>query len=444
MVVADRGIVLRRRYQQLMDIAPQGRTQESLIRRSDGSIIRVHHHRQATSIFGRWVIVLRTSTIEENPDQRTETSFRNVVELSGDAIGIVDVERQRLIEVNPGASDLLGYSREEMLAIGLPLVFAAAREDELKEVFAGLIAQAPRARVVETELHRRDGSHVPVQITQQAVDDHGRWVVILTARDITERVEARRALEQRVDDLARSNQELERFAYVASHDLMEPLRMMASYTQLLDRRYRAKLDADTAEFIDFIVGGARRMKQLLDDLLAYSRVGRTAGAPDVVPIGEVLDDVIDNLQVLIEEKGALVERGRLPSVRCTRTEVAQLLQNLIGNALKFQDGSHPAEVRVDAVDDGRAWTFSVRDNGIGIAPTYFDRIFVVFQRLHERDSYGGTGIGLAICKKIVEHHGGRIWVESEPGVGTAFHFTLPHQQLERGGKAPETPARVVG
>lgn len=430
-VAADPGIsvdVLRRRYQQMIDIAPQSRTQESLLKRGDGSIVRAHYHRQAIRLFGRWVIVLRVSMVDEHPQQQSETSFRNVVELSEDAIGIVDVERRRLIEVNRAATDLLGYSREELLAKGLPLVSAATSEAELREVFALLIAQAPRARVIETELQRRDGSRVPVQLTQQAMDDHARWVIILTARDITDRVEARRALEQRLEDLARSNLELERFAYVASHDLMEPLRMVASYTQLLDRRYRKQLDSDAGEFMDFIVSGARRMKLLLDDLLLYSRAGRKIAEPRAEPMDAVLAEVLDNLKVLIAEKQAVIESVPLPVLHCVRSEMTQLLQNLLGNALKFTDANRPAHVHIGASDDGEAWTFAVADNGIGIAPEFFERIFVIFQRLHERETYSGNGIGLAICKKIVEQRGGRIWVESEPGGGTTFRFTVPHRQ----------------
>ncbi len=236
------------------------------------------------------------------------------------------------------------------------------------------------------------------------------------------------ALEHRVADrtreLKRSNEDLEQFAYVASHDLQEPLRMVASFTQLLARRYEDKLDKDGREFVHFAVDGATRMQTLIHDLLAYSRVG-TRGKPfEPVDLNHILSRVLVNLKVAIDESQAEITHDPLPTVTADATQMTQLLQNLLGNALKFRGGK-PARVHLGVVRKGSDWAFSVRDQGIGIDPKYFDRIFVIFQRLHSRADYPGTGIGLALCKKIVERHGGRIRVESVEGQGTTFHFTIP-------------------
>jgi signal transduction histidine kinase len=225
-------------------------------------------------------------------------------------------------------------------------------------------------------------------------------------------------------ELARSNKELEQFAYVASHDLQEPLRMVSSYTQLLEQRYRGRLDSDAHEFINYAVDGARRMQRLINDLLEFSRVS-TRGKPlQPVDANDVLGAVRANLSAAIEDAGALVTNEELPTVMIDPTQLGQLLQNLIANAIKFH-GAGPPRVHVAACEREGEWVFAVKDNGIGIEPEYFDRIFVIFQRLHVAADYPGTGIGLAVCKRIVERHGGRIWVESESGAGAIFSFTVP-------------------
>ncbi len=225
-------------------------------------------------------------------------------------------------------------------------------------------------------------------------------------------------------DLARSNTELEQFAYVASHDLQEPLRMITGYTSLLAKRYQGKLDSDADEFIGYATDGAKRMHALINDLLTYSRVGTRGKEFSPTDCEAVLQTTLAGLRPAIEESNASITHDPLPTVMADATQLGQLFQNLIGNGIKYRD-SKPPVIRVSSKKEGSRWLFSVRDNGIGIDPKYGERIFVIFQRLHNREDYPGTGIGLTVCKKIVERHGGRIWVESQPGQGATFYFTLP-------------------
>lgn len=249
------------------------------------------------------------------------------------------------------------------------------------------------------------------------------------ALEIAERKRAEHELAVRAQDLARSNAELEQFAYVASHDLQEPLRMVTSFTQLMVSRYQGSLDKDADEFIEYIADGAKRMSRLINDLLQYSRVG-THGRPlEATDCAAVFRLACDNLRVAIEEAGANISSDPLPTVLGDETQLLQLFQNLLGNALKFR-GEQPIRVHVGVEKQNGEWVFRISDNGIGIDPQFAERIFIIFQRLHGRSEYPGTGIGLAICKKIVERHGGRIWVESEPGAGASFYFSL--QTLAQG------------
>ena len=226
------------------------------------------------------------------------------------------------------------------------------------------------------------------------------------------------------EELARSNRDLEQFAYVASHDLQEPLRMVATYTQLLAERYQGKLDENADKYIHYAVDGALRMQRLVKDLLAFSRVGRKQDAAQDTDCSLVVRSVLANLQSVIEESGSRISYEALPVLVANQSELVQLFQNLIGNAIKFR-GAEPPEIRITAKKKKNEWLFSVQDNGIGIAPQHAEDVFVIFKRLHTREEYPGSGIGLAICKKIVEHNQGRIWVESQPGQGTTFRFTWP-------------------
>jgi len=249
---------------------------------------------------------------------------------------------------------------------------------------------------------------------------------------LEERVEERSALaEERAKELSRSNAELQQFVHVASHDLKEPLRMINSFVQLLQRQSADKLDANSEEYIQYVVEGARRIQRLIDDLLSYTRLGARSLSPQAVELGEVVEEALSNLSLAANECGAEVTWDPMPRVEADRTHMVLLFQNLVGNALKFRGAGKP-KVHIGAKAEIDRWVFSVKDNGIGIEPQYFEKIFIVFQRLHAREEYPGTGIGLALCKKVVEQHGGKIWVESELGKGSAFYFTIP--KIIRGGR----------
>ncbi|MCP3102126.1 ATP-binding protein [Myxococcus sp. K15C18031901] len=325
-----------------------------------------------------------------------------------------------------------------VLVHGPSLVAEVARTRE--QVWVSRMEEEPRA--LDPQWVREEGlrsfAGIPLLVRGQLVGVMGLYsrnllgeeavAVLATVADAIaqglERRRAEEALRQRARELARSNEELQQFAYVASHDLQEPLRMVASYTQLLARRYQGRLDADADTFIHFAVDGVTRMQRLIQDLLAYSRVGTQGREPRPVDASRAAGRAVANLQAAIQESGARLEVGPLPEVLADETQLTQLFQNLIGNALKFH-GDGPPRVEVEARPEGAEVRFVVRDHGIGIHARDFERIFVLFQRLHGDGAFSGTGIGLAICKKIVERLGGRIGVESEPGDGSTFWFTLP-------------------
>jgi light-regulated signal transduction histidine kinase (bacteriophytochrome) len=250
---------------------------------------------------------------------------------------------------------------------------------------------------------------------------------VMASRDeLNKEVAERKAAEE---SLKRSNEDLEQFTYAASHDLQEPLRVMSSYSQLLEKRYKDKLDQDANEFIDFIVDAAKRMQKLITDLLAYSRVGQKDIPAAEEDLNQVVQKVLDGMAATLESSGGMVTYDKLPVLAVHETSMMQVFQNLIGNALKFR-GKESSRIHISARKDGEDWVFSVQDNGLGIEPQYYGRIFQIFQRLHSREEYSGTGIGLSICKKIVMNYGGRTWVESEHGKGSTFYFTLPAERTK--------------
>jgi PAS domain S-box-containing protein len=326
-----------------------------------------------------------------------------------------------IVTWNQSAQRQKGYRADEILGKEISIFYSP--EDRAAGKPTDDLERAVRdgETVIEDWRYRKNGSRFWARVVITALrDDNGRpqGFAKLT-RDLTE---AKRAEE----NLRRSNAELEQFAYVASHDLQEPLRMVASFTQLLAQRYKGKLDADADEFITFAVDGARRMQHLIEDLLAYSRVGTRTKEPCLCDMSDVVRNALKQLRMAIEESGATIELSELPQAWCDDVQMISLFQNLIGNAIKFRLPDATPVIKVSAGWEDGQWVLRVSDNGIGIEPRHFERVFQVFQRLQTRESHPGNGIGLAICKKIVERQGGKIWVESQPGQGTTFLFSLPH------------------
>jgi PAS domain S-box-containing protein len=369
-----------------------------------------------------------------------ESRYRGLLEAAPDAMVVVN-QGGEIVLLNLQAEKQFGYCRDELVGKNvksiIPEGFAERLiADALRSVEDALAQQIGTG--IELAGRRKNGSDFPIEIMLSPLKSTEGILVTAAIRDITERKRAEEALQKRTreltysqealegkaQELTRSNTELQQFAYVISHDLQEPLRTMASFAQLLQKRYQGKLDASADDFIHFIVDGATRMQGLIHDLLAYSRV--ESHGKDFVPTDctTVFGHALANLQMAVIESGAVVTHDPLPTVQGDGVQLIQVFQNLVGNGLKFRD-SRPPRVHVAAEQRPSEWVFSVKDNGIGIDPQYAHRIFEVFQRLHNRTEYPGSGIGLAITKRIVERHGGRIWVESRPHQGATFFFTLP-------------------
>ncbi len=348
--------------------------------------------------------------------------YRTLYEQSPDGVMLIDIETSKAVEFNSTMNLMLGYSREEFakLTVGdYDLKENAGRMKTLIEKVKG-----GKRETFETIYQTKIREIRHVLVTVQLIKFTGTLLIHTIVRDITPLKQAEANLARTIQALKRSNAELEQFAYVASHDLQEPLRMVSSFVQLLAQRYSAKLDTDANKFINIAVESAARMQTLINDLLRFSRVA-TRGQPfEKVECKSLLDQVLKDLSVSIQESKAIIAIGSLPTIYADPTQIGQVFQNLISNAIKFRS-VNPPEIQVDARQEKEEWIFSVKDNGIGIEPKYFDKIFILFRRLHTREKYPGTGIGLATCKKIVERHGGRIWVESEPNKGSTFSFSLP-------------------
>jgi PAS domain S-box-containing protein len=404
---------------------------ERFRRRRDGTRIHV-----VENIIGDFddagnLLEIRGYVIEDTQRHRAEAALlqrertlRGIFRAA--PVGIGMDSRRTITEANDQLCRMTGYAREELIGRNARMLYP----DDEAYAFVG---REKRDRIVEnglgaveTRWRRKDGTVLDILLSFSAIDPANPCEdVIFIALDITERHRSEQALAAYADELAQSNEELQRFAYVASHDLQEPLRSIVSFSQLLERRYRGKLDRDADEFIEFIVEGGNRMQRLIHDLLQVSRVETQAQPPVPTSAGGVLADVVSSLEVPIREADATVTVGPMPTVMADPVQLEQVFANLLANALKYRRDGVPPVVAISARPLGGRWEFAVRDNGIGVAPEYHDRIFEMFRRLHTHDEYEGTGIGLAVVKKIVERHGGRVRVESTPGEGSTFFFTLP-------------------
>lgn len=371
------------------------------------------------------------SVVDISERKRSEERLRLVVEAAPSGM-IMVAESGKIVLVNSQVERLFDYSREELVGQSIERLVPSGLRDKHPELRAGFFAD-PKARAmgVGRDLYgeRKDGTRVPVEIGLNPLMTEGERFVLASIVDITERKHAEEVLQEKLLELQRSNEDLQQFAYVCSHDLQEPLRVISNYTQLLAKRYTGRvLDESANEFIEFTVDATKRMQELINDLLLYSRVqtrGQEFADTDCSLVAEL---AIANLKISIEESGAKLHCDQLPTVKGDSSQLLQLFQNLISNAIKFRS-EKPPEIYISAEDSGTAWTLTVRDNGQGFDKKYERRIFIIFQRLHTKEMYPGSGIGLAVCKKIVERHGGRIWVDSEPGKGASFHFTLPKTKI---------------
>jgi PAS domain S-box-containing protein len=361
------------------------------------------------------------------------TKYRGLLEAAPDAMVVVN-QAGEIVLLNVQAEKQFGYSRDELVGQKVTNIIPEGFAERLIADGTRSAAEALAQQIgtgIELSGQRKDGSRFPIEIMLSPLESTEGILVTAAIRDIGLRKTAEEHLVKTAGELKRSNDELQRFAYVASHDLQEPLRMVASYTELLASRYKGRLDSDADEFIAFAVDGCNRMQGLIKDLLTYSRAGANGKTLREISCDDALNKAVTNLRATVEQSGAVVTHDSLPNITTDGTQLSQVFQNLVGNAIKYRRAEAP-QVHVSATkNDGNEWIFSVRDNGLGIDSKYFERIFILFQRLHGRNEFEGTGIGLAICRKILERMGGRIWVESQPGMGSTFCFALPERDEKR-------------
>jgi PAS domain S-box-containing protein len=375
---------------------------------------------------------------------KAEKKFRSLLEAAPDAMAVVDGQG-KIVLVNAQVEKVFGYRRKELLGKGIDILVPERLRGQDDSDSSRVFDQAtirPLGMGLERYGVRKDGSEFPVEISLSPLDTEEGLLVTAAIRDVTERKKADQeirdlnaSLEQRVSErtaellasneaLRKSNDDLNQFAYAASHDLQEPLRLVALYSQMLQKKYSDRLDAQADQYVSYVINGAHRMEILLKDLLAYSQVGSLGDGPAApVVVAEALRQALLNLQASVDQNQAVVTWNGLPTIQAHEIRLVQLLQNLVGNAIKYRQTDRP-QVHIDAKRQPGEWLFSVKDNGIGIKPEYVQQIFGIFKRLHG-SSYPGTGIGLAICERIVKSYGGQIWVESAFGEGSTFYFTLP-------------------
>jgi PAS domain S-box-containing protein len=368
----------------------------------------------------------------ENALKESEEKFRQIAENMGEVFWVIDPKTGEVIYVSPVYQWVWGRTCQSLYEnheSWIEAIHPGDRDRTVEMIWNGFDNADEAKEGFEYRVIKPDGKIIWVWMQSFLIRDESGEIsrIVGVASEITGYKKAEQEIKALLDELKRSNEELQQFAYVTSHDLQEPLRTIASFTQLMERRYKGKLDEDADEFMDYIVDASVRMKQMIMDLLEYSRVGTKQEMYRTIDIESKLNDVLVNLNDLIERSRAEITHDSLPVVFGDESQLLLLLQNLITNAIKFRKENEPPRIHISAVKDPEKneYVFSIADNGIGIEEQYFGRIFTIFQRLHTREEYQGTGIGLSVAKRIVERHGGMIWVESEFGEGSTFYFTIP-------------------
>jgi len=412
-------------YRRLSD-GNEGHAQTFQVRRSDGDDIQVQF--ESNYVDGesgkgfRSILtdVTRLKKVEVSLHE-SELRYRSLFRDNSAPMLLLDSVSGEIIDVNQTACDYYGYGHSDLMKMKIFDINLLSPEGVMKEMSMAITGKKRRFDLS----HRLANGEVRnVEVFSGPISINGRSVLYSIIHDVTERKMLEETLRKRTSELARSNEELQQFAHVASHDLQEPLRMVINFLTLLEKNYAEELDGNAQEYIRYAVGGGKRMRQLIDDLLIYSRVEMSGKEFAPVDMGAVVARTLDVLGLLIEESETEIIVEPLPTVAGDESQIVQLMQNLIGNAIKFRGPERP-RIHISATIGSGEWTFAVKDNGIGLDMNKAGKIFIMFQRQHTKEEYPGSGIGLAISKKIVERHGGRIWVESEEGKGATFFFSIP-------------------
>lgn len=364
--------------------------------------------------------------------EKSEEVRKLIMNAAMDAI--IGMDKNGVVTLwNLQAEKIFGWKEEEVIGKKL-LEFIlpnTAGDNNVKDFNKNIKKGKLLNKLFELTVLNKQRKEFPVELSIVTIIQAGKEFYCAFIKDVTERkqnekalMQLNRKLKKRAEELAASNAELEQFAYIASHDLQEPLRMITSFLTQLEKKYQNRLDKKAIQYINFAVDGAVRMRRIILDLLEYSRAGRKAVEFEDIDLDKVLKDVLHLNQTTIDEQHAVIKSDHLPTIFGARTPLQQVLHNLIGNALKYQKPDVKPRINVNVKEEENYWKFSVSDNGIGIEPKHYEKVFIIFQRLHNREDYSGSGLGLAICKKIIQNHNGNIWIESEPGIGSTFHFTI--------------------
>jgi PAS domain S-box-containing protein len=360
--------------------------------------------------------------IKEN-EERFSTAFKS----NPSALVLSRLEDGIIQEVNDSFIELVGWSRDELLGKS-PVALSIINDPVERKKNADILREQKQVNNQEIKINTKTNEERIVLLSSNLLKMSQGDMIVTSMQDRTEQRKVEQKLHDTLNELERSNKELEQFAYITSHDLQELLRMLANFSKLLSNSYKGKLDSRADEYLHFIVDGARRMQNLISDLLTYARVTARPAPFAQTDLNIILDEVQRDLQLIISESGTQISYSSLPVINADPVQIKQLFQNLIQNAIKFRGESEP-RIKITYELKDNKWLFSVSDNGIGIKPQFFERIFVIFQRLHEKEKYPGTGIGLTICRKIIERHGGNIWVESEEGKGSTFYFSIQNNTI---------------